>query len=1491
LEKEKEKPKRSLRRKIFNGVIGFFVSLVVLFVLLVGFSQTFTFREILRKKIISVFNENTGGVLNIGKIEGTLLTTLTISDLSIKIDNDTAIAAKKIKLFISPLQIFLNKVYVRDFQADDLKLVLLQDSAGVWNISKLAKDTTTSKSDSFVEAFQINNLNITNLHFVAKKYQFKNINTKYDIINFADLDIRRINISGSALGSIKDNDYTFKLNNFSLSPNLQKFTIKKFSGEFFLNTKFVSVRNFRIETDSTDINFTARLDSINLFKKITLEDFKNYPAQLQLDVKSFWFDDLSSFLGDTEILKGRPSLKLVADGKFGAINIRQLKMKYLNTSFEAKGTLTKLNTPEQMYIDASIQKGYADYDDVLKLLPNLKLPVFKDLRLKDIDIKFKGEPTKFNAKLNGQIDEGKFTAEAFLNVQPKLIEYNAKIETDKLNFKSITGFDTEINSVSTIKGKGVKPEELESQFLSQISNSKMQNNVIHDFKISANGSAGNIVIDFNTAINNLRGTISGTMDFTNPELPRYNFAGKFNSLNLYQFTADSTLDSKLNFGVFAQGEKFDPDNMMTDITINLDASTFNSREVPQSQLRLFIDTRNETKKIDLFSPFADFNFSGKFSLKKAVQLIKYEAETINSVITQKLDELNPLSVVQENEIVVAEERTIPDIVKYDLNIDYSFFFKDLQPFSQLLKANRLDIYGKGSGAIQNDSSNFSITAKIQVDNFVKINDKASNGGKSSSIYFSEIEAGVKFSRNNNTLSFDNLFGTASLSAEKFYIDNDIRKLNADLTFNQSRLFFNTSAVIDSIWTAELEGKASFSAQAQEITIDRALLSSQGIEWTNVNPFFLSFASDNFQLNNFLMKNKNSTISASAQIFNVGYINGEVKVSGLSIKETEQMFPKFKGEFTGMIDLNGKIEGKLSDPVITSSINIKNLGIKNKITGNLFCNLNYSGKNITTDLKILDSLNTINNPVLTLAGNIPYNLNLSGGSKTEVLDNEINLLLKSTRFDMSTLGDLLPLVINQEGLLESDLQITGTLDSPEYEGFLRVKEGKVTGRLNNLTYNCGLKVNFKGTDIRLDSMVVRNTPDSKYIGTLTGTGKIELDGLDIKKIKVFMNGDLAVYGENSKFVTPQFYGDLFVASDGNWQYDFDNGKSFFQGKVLLKQTNLTYTTGQDLASSAGSGDINFIYLADPKKSDLREIEFRKILDAQNQGIKEGKKIISTFGYNISVQTLNDANIVFVFANLANKKLTVYAQTRNLVFKSDSGPLGKLELQSGSNMDLIKTFKATGSVFFENDIANPNLDVTAIYENEHVPVNSTDSKSIYQVEMKLNGTLDQLAANLGKEKGKFKIYELQGMQGGRVEKGRKSETDIDNDAISFILTGKLKDELSQGEKTSLASTLSNSVATSLVGSFLTNYLNSVLGNFVTDVKLSSDIFSIGGEIKGLSYEFGGSTQNALGLGTLKLRLEYPLLSNVRARYERKDPILKTTQFEKKIDEIGLKLRFVF
>jgi hypothetical protein len=55
-------------------------------------------------------------------------------------------------------------------------------------------------------------------------------------------------------------------------------------------------------------------------------------------------------------------------------------------------------------------------------------------------------------------------------------------------------------------------------------------------------------------------------------------------------------------------------------------------------------------------------------------------------------------------------------------------------------------------------------------------------------------------------------------------------------------------------------------------------------------------------------------------------------------------------------------------------------------------------------------------------------------KSRILENEpLEIKLKSSRFNLNTIGNILPFVVIKNGLLKSNMEITGTFNSVKYGG--------------------------------------------------------------------------------------------------------------------------------------------------------------------------------------------------------------------------------------------------------------------------------------------------------------------------------------------------------------------------------------------------------------------------------------------------------------------------
>ena len=180
-----------------------------------------------------------------------------------------------IEVKISPLQILLKKIYVRKILLEDVKIAMLQDSNGEWNFSKLVKpkpeDTTKS---SFPFMVQVNDLQLHNIQFTRQSYANYKSQQSYPMINMNDLRINNLHFAAQAFVDVDNSNYLLILKKLSFKPNLTRFSLKNISGEFAI-TKFCKHKKFVFLSDSSEVKLNARIDSLNLFGNVHLDDFKN----------------------------------------------------------------------------------------------------------------------------------------------------------------------------------------------------------------------------------------------------------------------------------------------------------------------------------------------------------------------------------------------------------------------------------------------------------------------------------------------------------------------------------------------------------------------------------------------------------------------------------------------------------------------------------------------------------------------------------------------------------------------------------------------------------------------------------------------------------------------------------------------------------------------------------------------------------------------------------------------------------------------------------------------------------------------------------------------------------------------------------------------------------------------------------------------------------------------------------------------------------------
>lgn len=1488
--------KRSLFRKVINSFIVASLVIIIALLLIVGFTQTKTFREFLRKEIISIVNKETNGKLNIEKLDGTLLTSLLLRNTSIVVDNDTLLFANTIEVKTNPAQLLLKKIYIRKVLIQDAKIQMLQDADGKWNIGKFIKPTPedTSKS-TFSFIIHAPDIQFRNISFLKQSFGNHGSRQIYSNANFDDIRLQNLNFSAEAIADIESSNFLLILKELSFEPNLTRFKLRYISGEFAVTKKFVSINKFYFRTDSSEVKINARIDSINLLGKIGLNDFKNCPVTVDAKASPFNFDDLSSFINATEILKGNPSFELRARGKFGAFKIDKAKLDFRDTHFDFSGQVLNLNNPSKLYLQAKVTDTDFDYKDVNALLPWLKLPSYAKMVLTNVNIEYEGEPTNFKTKFSGNVNDGNIEGEGSMNVAKEPMTYDIKFACSNLNLEALTNFPTSINARGSIAGQGTNPFDLYSDLKLNVFKSMINKYSIDKFDVTANARDKKFELNIDTEAEGAKSMIMGNLIYDKDTVPSYSLIGDVKNLNAARFANDDKYNSKLNLYFSLEGKSIDPDEINATFSFGIDSSYFQNKWINSSLVEAKIKKDSDHREILLSSDFVDFRIDGTYSLKKAIELVGYESKTISDIISKKLLELNPLSVVDKPVYKDTISTPIPEIVNEDLKFNYDFKFKDFKLVALLMGNDQLDISGSGSGYVSNINQNFSVYNKMNLDYIIMMQ-------KGTTIYLSDFGGEFNFTRDNRSNSFDRLFGSASITGKRFYSGSNIKSLNADVTFNQSKIFFNISANYDDLIKADGDGIVFMTPGEQKFMISNLNVDYDGIDWQNRDTLKASFNPQYFRIIDFKMFRDTSMLSASGLIENTGNQNLTFTASKISGDILEKYFFGIKNSgLKADGSVIARIEGKFENPIINVLYHVNDLKLEGNKLGNIKGYLSYEDKKMKTNFAFLDEKRNEQKPLFLFNGKFPVDLSFASVKERFLKSEPVDIRLTSDNFNLSQLGRIIPGITDQAGILTADLQISGSVDSPDYSGYINLKDGFFKSVFNNLDYSCGAKVTFEGKGLRVDSLICANAGGTNYPGEIKGLGTIMFDGFKMKDVNLRFFGDIALLGQKTQSISPFFYGDLKVSTDGDWTLTKKGDKFFFKGNMLMEKTDLFYTTGRDEGLTSNR-NVNLIYLVDSSKIDKEQIRFQKILERektlQDQLVSNVERKFD-IDYEMGITSGKESRLTFILAQAFNQKLIVEMKgsMRYGSINNEPHAQGRFELLPGSRLEFFKTFDATGTLRFEDDVTNPNLDIISTYTSDYYDPRYPDSKpEPAAVKIKIYGSVFDLGKTLATDQNALGVY----IGADNIQRNVKDPRYDYADALSFIISGKFKNDLTAQDKTAVANKTAigslGSAATSFFGTLLSSFVNSTVGDLVNNISINQTgetyKFSLGGRIENFTYSIGGSTETFNNIATTNFMLQYRFFpTNLNVRFERKDPLTRTYGLDEKILEMALKYKFEF
>ena len=1488
--KRKTKKKRPLARRIINYFIGAGVFIIVVLLLAFGFTQTSTFRNWLKDFVTEQVNTSTNGTLSIEKLEGTIFTSLVLSNTVYTIEKDTLFSAETIELKVSTLRVLLKTIYIRKLEIDNAKISLLKDRNGKPNISKIttpsstvAKQDTIGASEPFSWKIEVVDLSLSNLNFSEQSFANKGSTAEYAQPDMDDFRLNNIDLSLSGIVDIAGNEYNANIKSFKVKPNLIGFNLLNLSGNIILSNGIAGIRDLRIVTERSNITVNAAISDFTPFDNENF-DLKKSPVKMDMNARDFNFDDLTNFISGTEILKGGVETHVSAEGNLDDLNLKDLRIKFNETSLEASGFLRNVLGGTDMIINIKFRNSFVNQNDIKNLLPSISIPLYSQYGVLQFDtLYFDGKPLQFNAGMFLKTNEGDVNGKIDMDLTGEEISYDYKIKTRNLNIEPIASISTKLNLNLSAKGKGFSPENLETEVHANALKSVIGDISFNKFIVNATGTNGIIKTDVSFSSLETVGNVKSSFDFNDTVNTKYNFEAAIKGFNIKDFVEDSKLTSELNLKLTGDGENFDQDRLNLFAVLEIDSSKLNDISIDSTTLIADIRSNPENRVVNIISDLADLTVEGKFTLPEIVNIVSEETKMLSTSIQNKIEKIQPPRFTNSEPEVVkvkSDDGTALQFSEKNLNVKYLLELKSFELLSLFLGNSEIEVDGEITGNI------FAINDSVAVILDTKIKQLKYWDGVD--LYFlSDFDLSVLMNDRISVTAFDAFNAVIKIDAKRIFAGKDITDLSFDLNFYRNKANYKLKTLYDEVVDIDLAGSFLVNDDHVEVLLTDFLFKYSDFDIHNKNDIQFSYSNSKLDFQSFQLNHNGGEINLNGEFAFSGNEDLSFKISKLKLRDlsTNLLGISRDKAFIGQLNLDMALTGTADNPDIKLNYSIDSIKIQNIYLGELKSSVTYLDKFINVDLSFNAKENQQSRQSLKFTGEVPIDLSLF--TKKRFFENRnINLALTADNFDLLVANGFVPGIINLHGLLNGKLNFNGPYDNIHSSGNLAIGNASFVLEAVNLKYLLDANLDVQEDKIILTNLTLRNEPGIKNGGTMTASGELHHNNFDFDKIDIKASGDLKLLDERSKAVNPAFYGDIAIKTRNDIVFTSTKSRNWLRADIILKRgASVTYSPVQS-AFSNENDKFKYIFISKERESLLQK-QIDSLIQLASQKKEISHKI--PFDLDLKIAVENEAKMVFVLSREFKQYLTAYLGGNFEYSVIDNTPKaqGELTLLDGSKLDFIKTFDAEGTVKFLDQLDNPYVNVTATYESYYSPDTTRTNEYDVQVRIKLEGPAKSLTSNFLRNENNIEVYKRR----RGYSQFELDATKSTSDALFFIIVNKFPEDATLQESNLAISTLS-----SFAGSVVGNVLNEKFGDLIRSVNIqqvgTETRVSLIGKVDEFRYEIGGTSQVFQDLSRANVKIERPIIfPNLIIRFDRREPSYQSATFSEMINELGLKYSFIF
>jgi hypothetical protein len=608
-------------------VVGVILTAVIGIGIIFGLIQLEPAKTYIATRIETNFSEKYNGVFTIGELDGLIPFRIELKDVNLYPDSSSIISVFNSDSIAANLDVpalFQQRFVVTGLNIKSPKIIIDPESntSLLYALKKKQVSTVADTSDTKKPFFEIlaPNVSITEGEILIRNaYQPSKFTSNSDSLVIKELDL-------AMFFEYKQDERFLDIERLSFVADEIELGRSQIFGQIYSDDRFLEFNSFNFINKDSYVNFTGRVDGINIFELDFAQQLRDAQYNLAIDEFSLSEERIEKVFPELPRFKYPLFLEADFSGGIKEVDVNSVSLNYGSSSINTSGNLYNFDKNNPFQYDLQFTDVRLDTSDVKYFFPNVNEYQLSAIANTKLSAGVLGNSEETEGFFASEGPRGKFelTGEIGFAAQKNL---NVRYRTDSLNIGNLIGNfiqTTNISSEGEFQTSDYNDFTSFDRFTFSSNDLGINDSTFSKVEFVASGS--NNIIYPNFLIEAQNGILEGegVLDFSKPQTSIL-LEGNGENLSLQYFFQSSLLaDVLMDIEYKAEFVGESVNDATGVLNINIPFATANE-DTLKPQL-IYADVANlspTNRSIRVTTTAADISLEGNYTISSLLPLTNY----------------------------------------------------------------------------------------------------------------------------------------------------------------------------------------------------------------------------------------------------------------------------------------------------------------------------------------------------------------------------------------------------------------------------------------------------------------------------------------------------------------------------------------------------------------------------------------------------------------------------------------------------------------------------------------------------------------------------------------------------------------------------------------------------------------------------------------------------------------------------------------------------